>query len=167
MTDDEAPGTVRWIAPDGTPIDCREKLRVLAENRDEIASVLRDAFEDAVLMGVDPGMARRDMHALVDALRSPKRHVPGPTGPDVSGSARRDTPGFPGLDTQGPTGSDDPGSPRLDIPGSPRLDTHGSPRLDTPGSLGAGSPRLETPGSPRLDTHDSLGVDALHAPERP
>ena len=73
VTDENEAAAIRWIEPDGTPISCREKLRVLTENRDEIASVLRDAFDDAVLMGVDPEMVRRDMRAVVDALRSPKR----------------------------------------------------------------------------------------------
>ncbi len=73
MPDANDTDSVRWLGEDGAPISCREKLRVLRENRDEMASVLRDSFEDAVLMGVDAEMVRRDMHALVDLLRSPKR----------------------------------------------------------------------------------------------
>ena len=42
-----------WPGADGAPLSCREKLKVLAENHREAAQVLRDAFEDAVLMGVD------------------------------------------------------------------------------------------------------------------
>jgi len=62
-----------WPGADGRPIACREKLKVLAENQGEVATVLRDAFEDAVLMGVDEGAMRQCLHALVDALASPKR----------------------------------------------------------------------------------------------
>ena len=43
-----SPPTV-WPMPDGTPVACREKLKVLGENHREAAQVLRDAFEGAVL----------------------------------------------------------------------------------------------------------------------
>ncbi len=62
-----------WPMPDGSPISCREKLKVLAENHREAAQVLRDAFEDAVLMGVDEAAMRRILTSLVAGLPSPKR----------------------------------------------------------------------------------------------
>ncbi len=65
---------VRWPMADGGVVSCREKLRTLEENHTEAAQVLQDAFEDAVLMGVDEAAMRRIMTDLVAALRSPKRH---------------------------------------------------------------------------------------------
>ncbi len=65
--------TQRWPQPDGTPIACTEKLRVLAENQAELAQVMQDAFEDAVLMGVDEQAMRRILAEMVDHLRSPRR----------------------------------------------------------------------------------------------
>lgn len=62
-----------WRQPDGTPVACREKLRVLDENQAELAQVMQDAFEDAVLMGVDETAMREHLAATVRALRSPKR----------------------------------------------------------------------------------------------
>lgn len=62
-----------WPGADGAPLSCREKLRVLAENHREAAQVLRDAFEDAVLMGVDEAAMRQIFVDLVAALPSPKR----------------------------------------------------------------------------------------------
>jgi uncharacterized protein (UPF0335 family) len=62
-----------WPQTDGTPVACREKLKVLAENHAELAQVLQDAFEDAVLMGVDEGAMRRILAELVERLESPKR----------------------------------------------------------------------------------------------
>ena len=62
-----------WLQTDGTPVACREKLKVLAENHAELAQVLQDAFEDAVLMGVDEGAMRRILAELVERLESPKR----------------------------------------------------------------------------------------------
>ncbi len=63
----------RWLGADGQPISCREKVRMLEENHREAAQVLQDAFEDAVLMGVDEQAMRQVMADLVAGLRSPKR----------------------------------------------------------------------------------------------
>ena len=65
-----------WPGSDGEPVSCREKLKVLAENHEEAAQVLRDAFEDAVLMGVDEDAMRRILTELVAALPSPKLRAP-------------------------------------------------------------------------------------------
>lgn len=62
-----------WPGSDGQPISCREKMKVLAENHAEAHQVLRDALEDAVLMGVDEGAMRRILGEIVTQLPSPKR----------------------------------------------------------------------------------------------
>lgn len=62
-----------WPQPDGTPVSCREKLRTLQENHTELAQVMQDAFEDAVLIGVDEAAMRRILAEMVDHLRSPRR----------------------------------------------------------------------------------------------
>jgi hypothetical protein len=62
-----------WPGADGQPLSCREKLKVLAENHEEAAQVLRDAFEDAVLMGVDEAAMRRILVELVESLPSPRK----------------------------------------------------------------------------------------------
>jgi hypothetical protein len=62
-----------WPGRDGQPVSCREKLKVLAENHAEAAQVLQDAFEDAVLMGVDEAAMRAILAELVGGLRSPRR----------------------------------------------------------------------------------------------
>jgi hypothetical protein len=53
-------------------VACREKLKMLAENHAEARQVLQDAFEDAVLMGVEEGAMRRILHELVASLESPR-----------------------------------------------------------------------------------------------
>ena len=65
--------TVRWPMADGSPVSCREKLRTLEENHAEAVQVLQDAFEDAVLMGVDEAVMRQILLDMVAGLRSPKR----------------------------------------------------------------------------------------------
>jgi hypothetical protein len=62
-----------WPQPDGAPISCREKLKTLAENHEELAQVMQDAFEDAILMGVDEAAMRAILADMVQGLRSPKR----------------------------------------------------------------------------------------------
>ena len=62
-----------WPQPDGTPIACREKLRLLEENHAELAEVMQDAFEDAVLMGVDAEAMRAILREMVARLESPTR----------------------------------------------------------------------------------------------
>ena len=62
-----------WPQSDGAPVACREKLMMLAENHAELAQVMQDTFEDAVLMGVDEQAMRAILAGMVQALRSPKR----------------------------------------------------------------------------------------------
>jgi len=46
---------------------------MLAENHAELAQALQDAFEDAVLMGVDESAMRRILTGVVEGLESPRR----------------------------------------------------------------------------------------------
>ena len=46
---------------------------MLEENHSELVQAMQDAFEDAVLMGVDEKAMREVLHAMVDGLESPKR----------------------------------------------------------------------------------------------
>lgn len=62
-----------WPGSDGQPISCREKVKVLLENHAEAAQVLHDAFEDAVLMGVDEEAMRGILAEIIATLPSPRR----------------------------------------------------------------------------------------------
>ena len=62
-----------WPGADGKPVSCREKLRTLAENHAELRQVMQDAFEDAILMGVDEAAMRRILAELVANLQSLKQ----------------------------------------------------------------------------------------------
>jgi uncharacterized protein (UPF0335 family) len=63
----------RWLQTDGAPVSCVEKLRVLEENRAELAQMMQDAFDDAVLMGVDETALRGVLSEMVAHLRSPSK----------------------------------------------------------------------------------------------
>lgn len=71
MTALDAPA-IAWHDRAGNPISCREKLKVLEENRAELAQALQDAFEDALLMGVDEAQMRGVLEDLLKGLRSPR-----------------------------------------------------------------------------------------------
>jgi hypothetical protein len=62
-----------WPGLDGNAVGCREKMKVLAENHAELAQMLRDTFEDAILMGVDETAMRGILTGMIDGLESPKR----------------------------------------------------------------------------------------------
>jgi len=64
-----------WPGADGTPISCREKLKVLVENHAEAAQVLADMLEDAVLMGVDEAAMRTVLAEMVAGLPTPRRRA--------------------------------------------------------------------------------------------
>jgi uncharacterized protein (UPF0335 family) len=64
---------VLWPGSDGQPISCREKVKVLQENHAEAAQILRDTFEDAVLMGVDEAAMRAILAEIIATLPSPRR----------------------------------------------------------------------------------------------
>ena len=62
-----------WLTPDGKPVSCLEKIKVLNENLEEIHSLAQDALEDAVLMGCDETQFRDVLGHLLDALNNPYR----------------------------------------------------------------------------------------------
>ena len=63
-----------WRAPDGTPVACLEKIKVLNENILEIRQMCQDALEDAVLMGCDEDAnSRRTAAAGALARRAVQR----------------------------------------------------------------------------------------------
>jgi hypothetical protein len=62
-----------WRTPEGEPVSCVEKIKVLNENLGELRDMAQDALEDAVLMGCDEAQFRRIVQALLDGLRNPYR----------------------------------------------------------------------------------------------
>ncbi len=63
---------ISWPQEDGTPVSCRDKLEILNENHEELSHVMQDAFDDAILMGVDEAFLRSLFAGLVAGLKTPK-----------------------------------------------------------------------------------------------
>ena len=62
-----------WKQPDGKPVSCLEKIKVLNQNLEEIRGLAQDALEDAVLMGCDEAQIRAVFNAMLDSLKNPYR----------------------------------------------------------------------------------------------
>ena len=60
-----------WRQPDGKPVSCLEKIKVLNENIQEIETLCADALEDGVLMGCNVDQIKEALHALIDGLAAP------------------------------------------------------------------------------------------------
>lgn len=52
-------------------IACTEKIKVMTENLLEIQQMMQDAYEDAILMEIDPDQVLEQLHALVQSLHNP------------------------------------------------------------------------------------------------
>ena len=62
-----------WRTPEGEPVSCVEKIKVLNENLVELRAMAQDALEDAVLMGGDERQFRAVLADLIASLTNPYR----------------------------------------------------------------------------------------------
>jgi hypothetical protein len=69
----QSPEFPRWHTPEGEPVSCVEKIKVLNENLTELRDLAQEALEDAVLMGCDEAQVRDVLAGLVAGLVNPYR----------------------------------------------------------------------------------------------
>jgi hypothetical protein len=62
-----------WRTPEGEPVSCVEKIKVLNENLAELRELAQEALEDAVLMGCDEQQVRDVLAELVNGIVNPYR----------------------------------------------------------------------------------------------
>ena len=60
-----------WLTPEGEPVSCVEKIKVLNENLAELRELAQEALEDAVLIGCDERQLREVLAGIVTALVNP------------------------------------------------------------------------------------------------
>ncbi len=71
MADAESDEFPVWRTPEGEPVSCVEKIKVLNENLAELRALAQDALEDAVLMGCDERQVRAVLADILAALVNP------------------------------------------------------------------------------------------------
>lgn len=59
-----------WRKPDGSPVACHEKIKVLNENYAELRTMLQDTLDDALLMGCAEAQVRQALQHLLDTLQA-------------------------------------------------------------------------------------------------
>jgi hypothetical protein len=62
-----------WHTPEGEPVSCVEKIKVLNENLAELRNLAQDALEDGVLMGCDEAQLRAVLTDIIAGLVNPYR----------------------------------------------------------------------------------------------
>jgi hypothetical protein len=62
-----------WRTPEGEPVSCVEKIKVLNENLTELRDLAQEALEDAVLMGCDEQQVREVLAGIVAGIVNPYR----------------------------------------------------------------------------------------------
>ena len=62
-----------WRTPEGEPVSCVEKIKVLNENLTELKELAQEALEDAVLMGCDERLVREVLARIVAGIVNPYR----------------------------------------------------------------------------------------------
>ncbi|WP_421708079.1 hypothetical protein [Algihabitans sp.] len=60
-----------WHDNQGKPLSCKEKIKVLNENLEEIRELAQDALEDGILMGAEEAQLRETLQHLLDSLQNP------------------------------------------------------------------------------------------------
>ena len=60
-----------WLTPEGEPVSCLEKIKVLNENLEEIRVLAEEALADAVLMGADEAQFRQVLRNLAEGIVNP------------------------------------------------------------------------------------------------
>lgn len=66
----------RWTDSDGTPLTCREKLKVLDGNLDELTQQCRDALDDALLMGCSAEAYKAALQQMINDLQPTVKERP-------------------------------------------------------------------------------------------
>jgi len=59
-----------WRTPEGAPVACSEKIKVLNENLEELREQIHDALDDALLMGCDVDQFRQTVAQMVRSLEN-------------------------------------------------------------------------------------------------
>lgn len=65
------PQLPKWHDDDGQVVSCTEKVKVMAQNMEELYQAAQDAFEDALLMGCAEQQVREFLLTLAASVDNP------------------------------------------------------------------------------------------------
>ncbi len=60
-----------WHKISGETVSCIEKIKVMQQNLDELQQIAQDAFEDGILMEIDPQQLQNYLIKLMQQLTNP------------------------------------------------------------------------------------------------
>ena len=60
-----------WLTEAGDKVTCIEKIKVMEQNLAELQQIAQDAFEDGLLMEVDPKQLKQYLAQLMLSLENP------------------------------------------------------------------------------------------------
>lgn len=60
-----------WLTESGDKVTCVEKIKVMEQNLAELHQVAQDAFEDGLLMEIDPKQLKQYLAQLMLSLENP------------------------------------------------------------------------------------------------
>ena len=67
------PDMTKRLTENAAHVSGTDKVKVMAQNMDELYQTAQDAFEDALLMGCSETQLREYLHRLITALDNPYR----------------------------------------------------------------------------------------------
>lgn len=62
---------VIWKTITGEKVACVEKIKVMMQNIEELEQMAQDAYEDAILMGINPAQIKEFLIQLMHNLHNP------------------------------------------------------------------------------------------------
>lgn len=64
-----------WYDVDGKKVSCVEKIKVMQQNIEELTQIAQDAFEDGILMGINPEQLKLYLISLMQNLSNPYKNT--------------------------------------------------------------------------------------------
>ncbi|PPR24513.1 MAG: hypothetical protein CFH34_01770 [Alphaproteobacteria bacterium MarineAlpha9_Bin4] len=64
-----------WVDKNKNTISCKEKIKVINGNLDELTEMLKDIFDEAVLIGVDENQFKKVIQDIVKNMKNTIKDV--------------------------------------------------------------------------------------------
>ena len=64
-----------WVGKDKLRISCKEKIKVLNDNIDDLQEMLTDIFDEATLIGVDENQLKKVLHDIIKDMKNNLKNV--------------------------------------------------------------------------------------------